>query len=545
MPSRFLTFLLVGVLLQAAAAAQGQDESGVASLENQAGDAAQADPAVSIPRTADPAWMRRIDEVFGTYVVAPLSTLLFFDFGTGRLLGSPIPFIVAWLFVGAVYCTIRMNFINVRGFWHAIRVTTGAYDDPTKPGEVSHFQALASALSGTVGLGNIAGVAIAVCSGGPGTIFWLIVAGLLGMSSKFVECTLGQMYRKVAPDGTVSGGPMHYLADGLAELGLASFGKVLAALFAVMCIGGALGGGCIFQVKQSIGAIQRELPFLYNYPWVYGLFLAAITGIVIVGGIRRIASTADKVVPFMCALYVITSLYILAARYQEIPDAFWQIVDGAFTPGALYGGFIGVMVMGIQRAAFSNEAGMGSASIAHSAAKTSRPVSEGMVSLLEPFIDTVVVCTMTGLVIVITGAFDRTDPTFGPLINDPAGIDGAAITSLAFSGEVDWFRYILCLSVFLFAYATMIAWSYYGERCATQLFGPRASIPFKLLFLVFVVLGSIISAKHVLDFSDLMILSMGFPNLVGLFLLSGKVKRALDGYWRDYESGELDREAGR
>jgi AGCS family alanine or glycine:cation symporter len=495
--------------------------------------------------------MQQIDEAFGRYIVAPLSTVLFFDFGSGQLVErltgtrASIPLVVAWLLAGAVICTIYMKFINVRGFWHAIRVTTGAYDDPSKPGEVSHFQALSSALSGTVGLGNIAGVAIAVCTGGPGTVFWLIVAGLLGMSSKFVECTLGQMYRKVAPDGTISGGPMHYLADGLAELGLPRFGKVLAAVFAVMCIGGALGGGCVFQVKQSIGAIQREIPLLYDYPWLYGLFLAVITGVVIVGGIRRIASTADKVVPFMCALYVFASLYILGARYEEIPAAFQQIIDGAFTPSALYGGFIGVMVIGIQRAAFSNEAGMGSASIAHSAAKTSRPVSEGMVSLLEPFIDTVVICTMTGLVIVITGAFDRDSATYGPLINNPGGIDGAAITSLAFGGEVDWFRYVLCLSVFLFAYATMIAWSYYGERCATQLFGPRASLPFKLIFLGFVVLGSIISARHVLDFSDLMILSMGFPNLLGLFLLCPKVKRALDEYWRDYQTGALDREAGR
>ena len=307
-----------------------------------------------------------------------------------------MPLVVLWLFLGAIYFTLRMGFINIRGFRHAVRVTRGDYDKPGEEGEVSHFQALASALSATVGLGNIAGVAIAVSIGGAGAVFWLIVAGLLGMSTKFSECTLGQLYRKVDPDGTVSGGPMHYLRDGLTELGLRPLGVVLATIFAVVCMGGSFGGGNVFQVGQSLEMLRSQVKFLDDYPWVYGLVLVILVGVVIIGGIRRIASTAEKIVPAMCGIYVLACLYILAVNYTQIGPAFAKIVTSAFSPAAAYGGFVGVMITGIRRAAFSNEAGLGSASIAHAAAKTDEPVSEGIVALLEPFIDTVVVCTMTG-----------------------------------------------------------------------------------------------------------------------------------------------------
>jgi len=483
-----------------------------------------------------PDWMQRIDELFGKWLVRPLAAVLFFDFGTGKWLGEKqsVPLVVLWLFIGAVFCTLRMNFINIRGFWHAIRLTKGDYDNPADAGEVSHFQALASALSATVGLGNIAGVAIAVAKGGPGAVFWLIVAGLLGMSSKFTECTLGQMYRQVDKDGVVSGGPMRYLRAGLGELGLGRLGGFLAVLFALMCMGGSFGGGCAFQVGQSLNALRGQISFLDRNPWVYGVVMAVMTGVVIIGGIRRIAATAEKIVPLMCTLYIGASLFILLSNFSRIPAAFTEILQGAFTPSAAYGGFLGVMVMGIRRAAFSNEAGVGSASIAHSAAKAKYPVSEGIVALLEPFIDTVVICTITGLVIVITGVCN--EPANASLVASDAG---AQLTSLAFAKSVWWFPWILCAVVFLFAYSTMISWSYYGERCWAFLFGQMTSLIYKLLFLGFVVLGSIVTAGNILDFSDLMILSMSLPNLLGVMLLSGKVRRALDAYWLSYKNGEI------
>jgi len=530
----------------------------------------------------------KIDEVFGTYLVTPLSNVLFFDFYStrwfrqeipeevtcgatkgcpGKIIpaetwpdgdapvvmicpecgeeietGISVPLVVLWLLAGAIFFTIRMGFINLRGFWHGIRLTMGAFDKPGETGEVTHFQALASALSATVGLGNIAGVAIAVGLGGPGAIFWMILAGLLGMSSKFAECTLGQMYRKVAPDGTVSGGPMHYLRDGLADMrlgpiSLAPLGTVLSVMFLIMCMGGSFGGGCTFQVVQSLGVIKTQVPFFQDHGWVYGVIMVVMAGVVIIGGIRRIAATAEKIVPAMCGVYVIASLYILGKHYTLIDDAFIRIFQEAFSPGAAYGGFLGVMVIGIKRAAFSNEAGIGSAAIAHAAAKTDEPVSEGIVALLEPFIDTVVICTMTGLVIVITGVFE--DPQYAHLI---AQDDGAVLTSHAFAGTISWFPYVLCVAVFLFAYSTMISWSYYGERCWSRLVGERYSIIYKFLFLGFVMLGSLVTATNIKDFSDLMILSMAFPNILGVALLSGKVRGSLNEYWGRYRAGELDPE---
>lgn len=499
-----------------------------------------ASPAADATPSAD--WMTGIDAFFGRWFVAPLAAVLFFDFGSAQSLGASIPFVVLWLLVGAMFCTLRMNFINLRGFWHAIRLTKGDYDDPTKAGEVSHFQALASALSATVGLGNIAGVAIAVATGGPGATFWMIVMGLFGMSSKFAECTLGQIYRKVAPDGTVSGGPMHYLRDGLAELSprLKPLGVFLSVLFVFLCMGGSFGGGCTFQVSQSLDAIRREIPLLDRQPWIYGLVMAGMTAVVILGGIKRIAATADKIVPVMCGTYVLMSLYILAVNWEQLPSAMGEIIRGAFTPEAGYGGFLGVMVKGVQRASFSNEAGVGSASIAHSAAKTDQPVSEGIVALLEPFIDTVVVCTMTALVIVVTGAYhDESTREF--VTND----NGAALTMEAVGSQVYFFRYVLCAIVFLFAFSTVISWSYYGERCWTFLFGRRVSLVYKLIFLVFAFLGSVVTTTNIKNFSDLMILAMSIPNLLGIILLSGKIRRALDNYWHLYQTGQLEPRARR
>lgn len=443
-----------------------------------------------------------------------------------------LPLVVLWLVLGAIYFTFRMGFINLRGFGHAIQVTRGKYTKPTEKGEVSHFQALTTALSATVGLGNIAGVAIAVSIGGPGATFWMIVAGFLGMSTKFAECTLGQMYREVRPDGHIMGGAMHYLSKGLGERNWPRLGMFLAFMFSILCIGGSLGGGNSFQVNQSLNAIQQTLPFLGNYPWAYGLFMTFLVGIVIIGGLRRIANVTDKIVPFMCIVYVIGALVIILDNAANIPAAFGAIISQAFAPEAAYGGFIGSLVVGFQRAAFSNEAGAGSAAIAHSAAKTEEPVREGIVALLEPFIDTVVICTMTALVIVITGAYNN--PEYQSLIDGRAG---AALTSRAMGEHITWFPYILSLSVFLFAYSTMISWSYYGERCWAWMFGDFTSQIYRMIFLVFVFLGSIIRSNNILDFGDLMILGMAFPNILGVVILSNKVRRALDEYWRKKEAG--------
>jgi len=478
--------------------------------------------------------MARIDAVMGS-VNGVIGAFFFYDvlFWDDE---HVLPFLVLWLVIGSLFLTFRMGFINLRAFGHAIAVTRGKYTNPNAAGEVSHFAALTTALSATVGLGNIGGVAVAVSVGGPGATFWMIIAGLLGMSAKFAECTLGQMYRETRPDGSVLGGGMQYLSRGFAERGMTGVGKVLAVMFAVLCVGGSLGGGTSYQVNQSLNAIQETIPQLAAAPWAYGLLMSFLVGIVIIGGIRRIANVADKVVPLMCGVYVLTALYILLMNFTAIPAAFGTIISSAFAPDAAYGGFLGALVVGFRRAAFSNEAGTGSAAIAHSAAKTEYPVREGIVALLEPFIDTVVVCTMTALVIVITGAYN--DPANAELI---AANKGAALTSRAMGSQVSWFPYILSGAVFLFAYSTAISWSYYGERCWVWMFGDAASKYYKALVLVFVFLGSIITATNILDFGDLMILGMAFPNLIGVYLLSGKVKRALDDYWAKLKSGEIRR----
>ena len=520
-------------LVQQAAAqeAPGQGVAGTlaSSAEVATAPAAPAsqEPEVVVRRPTG--LQARIDAAMGR-VNGWIAAVFFFDL----MWWDPshtLPLVVAWLVVAAVYLTIRMGFINLRAFKHALNITRGKYTNPDEPGDVSHFQALSTALSATVGLGNIAGVAIAVSLGGPGATFWMIIAGLLGMSTKFTECSLGQAYREVDADGRVLGGPMQYLSKGLAERGAAGFGRTLAILFALLCIGGSLGGGNSFQVNQSLNALQQTVPVLAQNSWMYGLFMTFLVGIVIIGGIRRIANVADKIVPIMAVVYVIGALIVIFTNLPQAPAALASIVTEAFSPDAAYGGFVGVLVVGFQRAAFSNEAGAGSAAIAHSAARTQYPIREGIVALLEPFIDTVVICTMTALVIVFSGAYNN--PVYEPLI---AARAGAALTSQAFGEHLAFFPYVLSFAVFLFAYSTMISWSYYGERCAVWLFGPNASLPYKILFLVFVFLGSIITATNILDFGDLMILGMAFPNLLGVYILSGKVRGLLDDYWAGYRT---------
>jgi AGCS family alanine or glycine:cation symporter len=488
--------------------------------------------------------------------------------------GAPV--VVLWLALGSVFFTLYMRGVNFWGFRHALQVVRGKYDNPNEPGEVTHFQALSSALSATVGLGNIAGVTIAMTLGGPGAFFWMLACGLFGMTSKFVECTLGQMYRTVKPDGTVLGGPMQYLHAGLKELGLGPLGLVLSIIFAVMCIFASFGGGNMFQANQSgqqvvaiiqkadsehleqlngdikqaaeaqqhdrLADLQKEKKTLEDEMKsqsdivrpAFGVLLAIMVGVVIIGGIKRIGAAASKIVPSMCLMYIAACLWIILSHVTEVPAMIGLIFSEAFSPQAMGGGFVGVLVMGVQRAAFSNEAGVGSAAIAHSAARTDQPVREGTVALLGPFIDTIVVCSMTALVILITGAWDNTEW----VVNQ--GLKGTPLTSKAFGEQISFFPYVLTVAVVLFAYSTIISWSYYGERCWERLFGPRSTIVYKAIYVGCVVVGAIVNLGAVLDFSDMMILSMAFPNILGAALLSGKVRAALKTYWTSYKAGEFE-----
>lgn len=455
-----------------------------------------------------------------------------------------VPWVLIVLILGATYFTVYFKFINFSGFLTAINVVRGKYDEVDKhepqedilqtikieghEGEVSHFQALTAALSATVGLGNIAGVAIALSIGGPGATFWMILIGLLGMASKFVECTLGVKYREIAADGTVFGGPMYYLKKGLGELGFKNAGKFLAVVFAIMCVGGSFGGGNMFQVNQAFKLFEYvtggEQSFIYGKGWLFGLIMAILVGVVIIGGIKKIAKVTDKIVPIMVGVYVLAVVAILMMNFSEIPSAIQAIIEGAFQPVGVVGGIIGVLIQGFQRAAFSNEAGIGSSSIAHSAVKTKYAASEGLVALLEPFIDTVVVCTMTALVLIITGQI-----TTGMAISDE---QGAILTAQALGSGISWFPYLLAGAVILFAFSSMISWSYYGYQAWSYLFGrgKRTGNVYKIIFCLFTVIGAAASLGAVISFSDALVFAMMVPNMIGLVLLAPKVKAELKRY---------------
>src|SRR5690554_848982 len=447
----------------------------------------------------------------------------------GDPLTKPISFIVIWLVLGALFFTIRMGFINIRGFKHALQLARGKYNDPNAPGQVTHFQALATAVSATVGLGNIAGVAVAVSVGGAGATFWMIIAGFLGMSSKFVECVLGVKYRDITTDGRVFGGPMSYLEKGFAKRNKKKLGKILAIVFAVLCVGGSFGGGNMFQANQSFEAIAGQIPLLEGNGFWFGIIMSIIVGAVILGGIKSIVKVTEKIVPFMAIVYVLACLIVILFNFDNLGMAFRAIIDGALSPGALKGGVIGVLIIGFQRAAFSNEAGVGSAAIAHSTVKTNHPASEGFVALIEPFLDTVIICTLTALVIIFSGN------------HEIVGMGGSQLTADSFASVISWFPAVLALAIFLFAFSTMISWSYYGMRAWTYLFGKskQTETVYKVLFLFFVVLGSSISLGAVLDFSDMMILAMAVPNMIGLYLLSGEVRRDMKDYLKRLKNGEL------
>jgi AGCS family alanine or glycine:cation symporter len=457
--------------------------------------------------------------------------------------GTSFPWIVMWLVIAATIFTFYFSFVQLKFFKHAISLVKGDYSDPNDAGEVSHFQALATALSGTVGLGNIAGVAVAVGIGGPGATFWMILAGLMGMASKFTECTLGVKYRNEYEDGTVSGGPMYYISKGFAERGLPG-GKFLAVLFSIFCILGALGGGNMFQANQAHAQISG---IVGDYPgWITGIVFATVVFMVIVGGVKSIARVTEKVVPFMGVLYVTAAMIIILMSYDKIGWAFGQIFTGAFTGLGVAGGMVGALIQGFKRAAFSNEAGVGSAAIAHSAVKTKEPITEGFVSLLEPFIDTVVICTMTALVITISGQLIL-DPATGNYVVEGGkiatigGTSGVALTSAAFASAFSWFPFILAIAVILFAFSTMISWSYYGLKAWTYLFGEgkTSELVFKIIFCVFIVIGAAASLGPVIDFSDAAIFAMAVVNITGLYCLMSVVKSEFVSYKERLASGEI------
>lgn len=500
----------------------------------------------------DPTKINTLDETFKNYT-GWFVDLIFYEIPFSDYF--KIPWVLIVLIGGAIYFTIYFRFINIRHFRTAIRVVQGKYEDVEQmdvkklyenvsleeqqenleeeleedksTGEVSHFQALTAALSATVGLGNIAGVAVALSIGGPGATFWMIVAGLFGMASKFTECTLGVKFRDIAEDGTVYGGPMYYLKKGLANKNMAIFGKILAIIFAIFTVGGSLGGGNMFQSNQAAAQFTQlfSLQDTNAAAW-FGLVMALIIAVVIIGGIKRIAKVTEKVVPFMAGIYVLAALIILVMNYHHIGDAFALIFEGAFTGLGIGGGIIGVLIQGIRRGAFSNEAGIGSAAIAHSAVRTKYPASEGIVSLLEPFIDTVIICTMTALVIIITN-FDHNIMVYGEAVSG-----GVELTANAFDSTIPHFSIVLTIAVILFAFSTMISWSYYGMQGWAYLFGrsKRMEIVYKFIFCIFTFIGATISLGSVIDFSDAMIFAMAVPNIIGLIILAPLVRKELKRY---------------
>jgi len=482
-----------------------------------------------------------------------------------------IPIVLILLICGATFFTIYFKFPSISQFPLAINTVRGKYDeldhhgvektdlnvsdgdlpgtikDESQEGEVSHFQALATAVSGTVGLGNIAGVAVAIALGGPGATFWMVVCGLIGMSTKFVECTLGVKYRDVDESGTVYGGPMYYLSKGLDQMGFKVLGKILGVVFAILCVGASFGGGNAFQSNQA--AVQLTTMFDLQggaTGVIIGVVLAILVGVVIIGGIKKIASVTEKIVPFMAGTYVLASLVIIFSNIQYVGAAFTMIFEGAFTPAAGIGGVVGVIIVGFQRAAFSNEAGAGSAAIAHSAVKTKYAASEGVVALLEPFIDTVVICTMTALVIIFfnmdTGAFEYGNAVGSTVMLNETGayVGGVDLTSMAYDSVIPGFRYVLTIAIILFAFSTMISWSYYGLQSWKYLFGrgKTADTVYKILFLLFVVIGAAATLDAVIKFSDAMILALVFPNMIGLLFLFPKVKKELNKYMTDIKTSK-------
>ncbi len=491
-------------------------------------------PLMAAPALAAEGAPTGIDKAISD-AIAPIServsSIVFFSV---PILGVQTPLIVMWLVLGAVSFTLYFRFINVRGFRHGIGLVKGKFDEPGSDGDTSHFQALTTALSSTVGLGNIAGVAVAISIGGPGAAIWMMVAGFFGMSTKFLECTLGVMYRSTGRDGTVDGGPMYYLERGFREKGMGGLGKGLAIFFAIATMFGAIGAANMFQVNQVytqiVSVTGDDGSFFADKAWLFGVLMAALVGIVIIGGINSIARVTEKIVPAMGALFILSGIVILIVNAGAIPGAVGDMLAGAFTGAGVTGGVIGALIVGFQRAAFSNEAGLGSAAIAHSAVRTKEPLTEGFVALLEPFIDTIVICFVTASVIVVTGEYKQGE-----------GVEGIALTSRAFETVGSWFPVVLAVAVFLFAISTMISWSYYGVKGWTYLVGD-SSIKvkgFQLFFLICSVIGATLTLDDIVGLMDSLLFLMALPNLVGLYVLAPKIKKRLAEYWEHLEQGDL------
>ncbi|WP_193210982.1 alanine/glycine:cation symporter family protein [Luteolibacter marinus] len=481
---------------------------------------------------------QKIDEGFGK-ATGPFVNAIF---STIEINGYPVLWVILWLAAAGVILTLAFRFINIRAFPLALKTVRGRYSRADDPGEITHFQALTAAVSGTVGLGNIAGVAIGITIAGPGVAFWLFLSGFLGMATKFAECTLGVKYREITPDGRIHGGAMHYLRKGLAERGMGPLGKVLAVLFAIFCVFASFGGGNVFQINQATAQLLNVTGGTESYfadkLWLFGLIVAFMTALVIIGGIKGIAKVTSKLVPLMCVVYIVSAVIVLVVNAGHIPAAINEIISEAFKPrAAVTGGFLAAFIWGMRRATFSNEAGIGSAPIAHSAAKTRMPASEGVVALLEPFLDTVVVCTMTSLVLVTSMYFDGDAGTFavhgqtfelGNAANNSTSF-GIGVTSLAFETVHDSFKYVLFACVFLFAFSTLVTWSYYGLQAWQFLFGmsKAAELAYKTIFCLIIIAGASASMGNAVDFSDASLFAMSIPNLIGVYFLLPVVHREL------------------
>lgn len=556
--------LLIALLMVMAPAptAVAQDDSPDTTQQGDTQPAEQAEEAATeeAEQESEASWTESINETLDYTLGAVnkrLFTVLFFDVsfsafdyevkddetGEKETVEPAVPFLVIFLTLGAVFFTLWHRFINIRAFFHAWKIVFGKYTHPSDVGELSPFRALTSALSATVGLGNIASVAVAMVAGGPGALFWMMFLGLFGMCAKFHESTLAQMFRVKNEDGSISGGPMYYLDKGLKSINpaLAGPGKILAVVFAIFCMLAALGGGNMFQANQAFegffstfiqpGIAAEEVDSVRSLSSIgFGLLMSAMVAVVVLGGITRIGATTSKVVPFMAVVYVSACITIILANASAVPELIGEVLRQAFSAEAAFGGTIGAMMMGFQRAAFSSESGLGSSAIAHSAAKTDHPVREGFVASLEPFIDTIVICFLTGMTVLITGAYKNAE-------------GGAAVTVYAFK-QVDflasWFPYILSICIVLFAFSTMISWCYYGERAWGYLFNIKSVFIFRIVFVIFVFIGSVASLGAVIDFSDAVLLSMAFPNIIGGIILAPLVKRKVADYWQKFRSGELD-----
>ena len=523
----------MGWMAGAGAQAAASGVSGVEWLSRVAGDAAGGGIDDAINRVVEPVATALGGAIFSRACAGGAEGFAFGAACAPDQVG--IPLIVAWLLVGGVVCTLYFRFINFRGFAQGFRLMRGHYAEAGSPGEVSHFQALTAAVSGTVGLGNIAGVALAITIGGPGAAFWMIVAGLLGMSTKFAECTLGVKYRQHNPDGTVSGGPMYYLSRGIGERNarLAGLGRGLALLFAACTMLGGIGAGAMFQANQAFAQFHKVTGGasgpMEGLGWLFGIGIATLAGLVVLGGITRIGRVTEKLIPAMIVLYLLGCAAVLVVHVEALPSAIGLIVSSAFSGEAAAGGVIGALIAGFQRAAFSNEAGLGSAPIAHSAVKTRHPATEGLVALWEPFIDTVIVCTATALMVVVTGAWKI------------EGMEGVAITSSAFATVFDWFPYVLTVAVFLFAFSTMLTWAYYGAKAATYLTGENrwVSNGYIVLYLGAAVVACTMDLAQLVNLSDGLIFLMAIPNLIGVYLLLPVVREEVDGYFAKLKSGEI------